>query len=261
MQPYQITNSTTGRLLSGLAIAALLQCSASAALIHLWTFDEGTGTTAADSVGSNNGNVNGTATLVASGGFDGSGYYSGNGVSGSYISTGVTYDPDSAFSWSVWARSKEDADLSSIIVGNRRDASGADFSPREFLKITPGNTVARPDDTANPIDHTDLTIAAGWTHFALVSDGAGNITTYQDGVATGPATALSSAFTAGALPFSIGGDASSQGIEFFNGDIDQVGFYDSALSASEVAALAVPEPSSALLFGLGSLALLRRRRK
>jgi len=49
-------------------------------------------------------------------------------------------------------------------------------------------------------------------------------------------------------------------------DIGMVAIYDTALNASEVAALgpvgtAVPEPSSAALLGLGGLALILRRRK
>lgn len=241
--------------------------AAKAALTHHWTFNEGTGTTVANTgtVAGFDGTVNGTASLMATGGFDGLGYYEGTGDVGAYISTGLTYDPDAVFSWSAWARNNGTGKQSSAILGNRRNSSGVDFSPREFLKLTPGSTVLRPGDVANTIDHTDLVDTAGWTHFAVVNDGAGNFTTYQNGVATGPATALTGPFTSTALPFHIGGDAGNFGIEFFDGDIDDVRIYNTALSAAEVSVLAnvnaIPEPGSLTALLVGGLGVMVRRRK
>lgn len=51
------------------------------------------------------------------------------------------------------------------------------------------------------------------------------------------------------------------GGEVFDGNLDDVRIYDHTLSSSEVAALAVPEPSVALLGGLGVLGLLGTRRR
>ncbi len=50
-------------------------------------------------------------------------------------------------------------------------------------------------------------------------------------------------------------------LEPFSGDIDEVFFYDRALSPAEIATLAnVPEPNTALLLGIGMMGLGMRRR-
>lgn len=46
----------------------------------------------------------------------------------------------------------------------------------------------------------------------------------------------------------------------FDGTMDHIAIYNRTLSASEVASIAIPEPSAVLLGAIGSLALLRRRR-
>jgi hypothetical protein len=50
---------------------------------------------------------------------------------------------------------------------------------------------------------------------------------------------------------------------FLDGSLDEVAFYTRPLSAEEVAShynAAIPEPATVLLFGLGGVALLRKRR-
>ena len=47
---------------------------------------------------------------------------------------------------------------------------------------------------------------------------------------------------------------------YFNGTLDVVGIWDRALTGSEIAVLAAPEPSTALLLSLGLVGLSARRR-
>lgn len=58
-----------------------------------------------------------------------------------------------------------------------------------------------------------------------------------------------------------GGGNSGAGSEFTDGLIDDVRIYNTALSASEVAALAVPEPGAGVLLALATGGLLIRRRR
>lgn len=61
-----------------------------------------------------------------------------------------------------------------------------------------------------------------------------------------------------ATGFRIG--STSNGGEQFDGRMDELKIFDNVLSVSEIRANAVPEPSSAILGGIGLLAFLRRRR-
>ncbi|MGJ8658196.1 MAG: LamG domain-containing protein, partial [Akkermansiaceae bacterium] len=82
---------------------------------------------------------------------------------------------------------------------------------------------------------------------------------YFDGVLIDENTS-SGTFASGAA-YDLGFGARADGSRGENTLIDSIQYYNTALSASEVAALAVPEPSSAALLGLGGLALIIRRRK
>ncbi|MGB0774916.1 MAG: LamG-like jellyroll fold domain-containing protein, partial [Akkermansiaceae bacterium] len=60
--------------------------------------------------------------------------------------------------------------------------------------------------------------------------------------------------------FSIGNINIPGNEQYFTGLIDDLRVYDTEISNGEIAALAVPEPSSAALLGLGGFALILRRR-
>jgi len=243
-------------------MAALLAVAtgAQAALVHHWEFNGDT----TDSAGSNDATLNGTAGLATDA--ERGSYASFDGGSTSYASTGVTYDPDGTFTWALWVKNADTNKMSAIIMGNRRDGvadgGGADFSPREFVKVTPGSTIFRPNNSANDVYYSNpdtLTVAAGWTHIAIVKDGA-DVTPYTDGVA-GTTVTLDNTFTQDPMPLFLGGDnTTTRGIEYFDGGIDDVRIYDNALTASEVAAL-IPEPATlgmVAVFG-GGILFIRRR--
>lgn len=99
-----------------------------------------------------------------------------------------------------------------------------------------------------------------WVHVAVTASSADGLNFYLNGVLDG---------TNGNTADNIVGDdifgiGRSYGIgegQYFAGSLDEVRVYDSVLSGPEVAALAVPEPSTGLLAALAGLALgLRRRR-
>ncbi len=97
-----------------------------------------------------------------------------------------------------------------------------------------------------------------WQHVAYTWN-AGTIEVFINGVSVFTTTV--SNFNDETNPqFGIGGNGN--GGDHFNGRIDELKIYDGVLSPAEIvaAALPVPEPSAALLGGLGVLGLLRRRR-
>ena len=105
---------------------------------------------------------------------------------------------------------------------------------------------------------TNVPITIGdWSHVAWVNT-AGGMEVFLNGVSafTGPAVA---APRPGADFMNIGTRHNS--VEGFEGYMDDFRLYDTALSAGEVAALAVPEPSGAILAVLGLAGLTLRRRR
>lgn len=248
--------------------AAILQSSATAALVHHWEFEEGTGTTAADSAGANPGAISG-ATWSSDG--VRSSFLTFNGTTSDIVNPALTlaaHSDTSTFTWAVWVLNSTAANNNDVIIGNRRDGTGAEFTPRQFTKVTVRQ--AEWHVNANGNDNlawtqgsgTPLEIPVGtWTHLAVVKDGT-TLTTYENGVQTGTKTLAESLASTSAMPFFIGGDAGSNDSEHFAGGIDDVRIYSTALDASEIATIAgVPEPSSFLLAALGlGMTTLRRKR-
>lgn len=130
---------------------------------------------------------------------------------------------------------------------------------------------------ANSLDGTSTLAANTWYHVAAVynTNGASaTLSLYLNGVADGTLTGVSTSVFNTPAPVRIGeqfgllantgSGATAQGVNFFDGSIDEVAIYNTALTASTIAAhyqSAVPEPASLGLICLPALALLSRRRR
>lgn len=199
-----------------------------------WKFDEGSGTTAADSsgVGSNGTLVNGpvwtTGRLGSALSFSG----------GSHVALG---DPSSgrldfgtgSFTYAMWVNASASAGLYDMAW--TKGGSSAGF-PGYDLELGSGDWHACLADGTRVVC---AAIAAGrlnqWVHVAAVVDRAsGLLRTYINGAAGGTASITALGSVSGAAAASIG---SGSGSYPFIGKIDDVRLYNRALSASEVQGL------------------------
>ena len=156
---------------------------------------------------------------------------------------------------SAWILADSLAQSSQIIASTGSANNGWKFALRDSgsLQFVANNVSAAAAST--------LTIAAGGWHYVSVTYSDKSVAYFIDGIAAG--TSSVTGFTDESGETKIGGR--SGGSENFFGRIDEVKYYDSVLTASEIQGEAiitvVPEPSSAALLGLGGLALILRRRK
>jgi len=260
-----------------------MSLSSHAALVAHWKLDETSGTTAADSAGGDNtGTLNNGPSWVSGtigGGLDFDGSNDTFNAPLTTIPTGTA-----SRTVSLWFNadnvSTQGARLFAYGDGSgTTGGGGADPDPfgdaftftiegggLVFFRYSGGNNQYNLAGNSNLSTNT-------WYHFAAVlPDGATNsnqVLVYLNGTlanttATGAVTALFTDPTPTAPDFYLGGDPTAAAR--YDGTIDDVQIYDSALSATDIASLynnpgsVIPEPSSALMLGLfGSLALLRRR--
>jgi len=106
-----------------------------------------------------------------------------------------------------------------------------------------------------------------WTHVGFtyqVTDlvaGDGVCTLYFNGVEDNVLTLTGTAAETTIRDLTIGcWDAWGTLARFMSGEVDEIKIFDGALSAEQMAELAVPEPMTLSLLALGGLALARRRR-
>ncbi|QDU88929.1 hypothetical protein Pla175_23130 [Pirellulimonas nuda] len=214
---------------------------AKADLVHYWSFDEGSGTTTADSIG--------TATGV----IDGATWATGTGNRATFLSfdgNNDRVDPSLSFptittedssSWTFWVNLAPGTAATSneIIIGNRKDGNNVDIGPgtRNFLKITPRGRFNFHQGGGHDVDFAPFPTDT-WTHFAFSREGD-QLTWYIDGVAANggvPSTipGLATSATGAILPFYMGGEPALAGAEHFAGGLDDVRIYNHALTAQEV---------------------------
>jgi hypothetical protein len=232
-----------------------LTCEANAALLHKYTFDGGS--VAVDSVGGANGTLFGGATVV-------NGALSLNG-SDAYVQTVGNHIIPTSGDFTVIFFAKQTAfppgDYVELIS---QGTSGSGFyigyNPSQNFRITDANTTTIAFPTDGQYHNYALTYSSGTAAF------------YIDGVFQENFAALS--LGAGGTDTRFGRQF-DPATEFFNGYIDNIQIYDTALSAGEIAKIAAdgPTPGSVsiptmtewgmiifvVLAGVGAVYYLRRQ--
>jgi len=200
--------------------------SVSSDLVAYWNFDEGTGTTAADSSGNGN-----TGTLTngpqwATGITGKALYFDGIGDN-IIVADSNSLDLTGPYTLSAWVNPAATfTDFRSILVKNYSyylyaSVAGycGDGSPLGGFNGTRANTVCQPP----------LLPVNTWTHLSLTYDGS-TLTLYRNGVAVA-SSAASEALSPTTGTLQIG---ASQYGENFQGLIDEVRIYRRALTATEI---------------------------
>ncbi len=215
-------------------------------LVGQWTFDEGSGTAAADSSGNNNhGTIQGSAQWVAAGKVGGALAF--DGVDDLVVVTQNSglpiYNSSDANEYSVamWVKGGPQNDMRVFSEG-----SSTDNNPLLNLGTQNGGTTGqfaayiRPDaGTAATLDHPLSVVEPfddTWHHIAWV-DNNGAAVLYVDG----QLDATDFSYTRGTMALdttTIGGILRAAPSHFFFGEIDEVYVYNRALSQGEVAWLA-----------------------
>lgn len=258
---------------AGCLTVATMAGPASAALIGDWTFNENGGTTAIDSSASaNNGTLTNGVTYVAAPGAPGTNYAAHFDGVDDFIQYAhiAAYDLAGDFTIEAWIKNADATYAHEpLIFGQQVSRFGlstaGDYvyqyvnnSPSGFNKG--GSTgsanawhhvVAVWDQTTNPSSRRlEIFVDAATNGDYYLFDSTGTVVPGTDG---------GSFFT--------GKSNSSATYGYFTGDVDEIRFYNEALTFTQVAAnflagptLLVPEPSALALLGLSALALRRVRR-
>lgn len=156
--------------------------------------------------------------------------------------------------------------ISGTIFGAYQTANP--FQHNFLLRVTDTglmNFIARDNDGSTVGINSGVLALDTWYHIAATFDaGTSTGTLYVNGLQVATA-AMTGGTVAGfqnfAAPTFAGlGGMNNDTSRSMNGFVDDARLYNEVLSQPQIAALMVPEPSAALLGGLGVLALLRRRR-
>ncbi len=244
----------------GAVLPALKPSDLPTGLLAYWAFDEVSGTTAVNSANATfNGTMANGAAFVADvargqvAQFDGTDDRMEVIDSGTSLPTLTMIPAMTAandFTWAGWVwtstASAVTEQTTSVIMGNRTAVTGADTSPREFFKITPGSTQYARNGTVTLNNYADLGTNA-WTHMCLVKRGL-NLDYYQNGIFV-QTVPLLGAMVNTQMPFYVGGDRKTTPFinEHFQGRVDDVGLWTRALAAGEIAGLAGFNPNSPVL--------------
>ena len=195
-------------------------------LVSYWKLDESSGN-AADSVGSNTG-VN-TSVTYSAGKINNGGAFNG---SSSFLNCGSSINLRDNFSISMWAKSN--TSLGTLIS---RELSGSNYpqfaifvgSYKASLEVFSSNSAS---PTANIF--TTSSLSATYSMITVTRDGT-NVKIYFNGILEATAAwTLQQKTSTDAITI---GRNSTSGSRYLDGNADEVGIWDRALSASEITEL------------------------
>jgi chitodextrinase len=212
-------------------------------LVAAYSFDEGSGTTAADASGNGNtGTLSGAVWTTAgrNGGalsFDGAGDYV-------TVADKASLDLGAGATVEAWVYPTSNTGFRSV-VAKERGGGGFPYGLETSSGVPDGFVTTTGNATAAA---TTALAASMWTHLAMTYDGA-TVRLYVNG-GLAASTSVTGALTVSADPLRIGGDVTWA--EWFQGRIDDVRVYSRALTAAEVqtdmatpvAASSPPPPST-----------------
>lgn len=264
------------------AAMVLAPMQLNAALLAHYTFDDASGTTAADSVRG----AGGIATFNTAGG-NTANWVTGR-IGGAIDLDGANdyfhaFDPITTdlanYSVSTWIQRDGGAAWQTFLASWGSAATGSHLftlNNDALQHYMYGGTGALFSDSKGSI-----AVNSGWNHVAMTYNGTTNTQTlYLNGTAFAAKPGAPSTMNAGDgnATMGIGAKLVTNGTVavapgdtpgYFNGKIDDLAMWDETLTSTQISNIytqglsgvsAVPEPSAALLGGLSLLALLRRRR-
>jgi hypothetical protein len=260
----------TSTALVAIAAAALITPQiANAALMAHWKMDETTGNTAADSSGNSRDTATGTVDSWVTGS-------AGNAASLPRLQLDATdsealRQANGSVTVSAWVNTYAttgDNQYSGIVgyegTGGDEEPYGFKMNQNDELQWGVSKTFVGFNDF-----HADESNGT-WTHIVGTFDTTTGVSTlYINGAQQGTANPGVNAIGSSSRTFSFGRYEDKPGFDF-DGSIDDVQVYDTALSSSDVSSLfanpglnltTIPEPSTTALLGLGGFALILRRRK
>ena len=181
---------------------------------------------------------NGTATDVnfnVQGKFGNAGEFNG---SSSYIDSNLQMPSTTTFTFSCWFN-KNNSAANYHLIGDF-DSSASNASGRFRVQLTAvGNVSVGIGNGAN-MDFIVFTPTVSldniWRHIAVTVDGT-SVKLYIDGNQVGTASTSLYSLASGANDFAIGAYNTASGKQNFNGTIDQVRIFNSALNATQVESL------------------------
>jgi len=224
-------------LISSVVVLALAD-GASAGLVGHWTFDEGSGTVAADSSGNgNDGTVMGDAAWVA-GRMGGSALNFDLSDDIVIIDDDPSLDVEDALTISLWVNTPEVV-VPNHMVTKQPSGTAPDNFPGNYEFRVKDNTIQFLHQTSESTDyseyHSTTQITAGEWHHAVVSvKESGFVEFYLDGVSAGSLPQLGAFGVLNDDSLRIGGRKDSR---FFNGILDDVYIYSRALNLDQIVAL------------------------